>query len=242
MILNLNTLDFRRAVASVVPHVHSDPATGLGVLHFTVTAEHVYVQATNTASAGMAIVSVWEHEGLTGDPFADHFDLDPSTAKELLAVFKAGKNQPDDAIGDALRITVSPGEITFIDISGLFPGKAYSIPNGATTDVFPNLARVFWSAIAAERQVPARIVTNGKLLQLFAHAAASYKQPLAIEPTETNKRMLISCGDSFLGLLMPIRAEEGDGLDADLTEWRDGWANRLPPLQYALEDGKEAAA
>lgn len=234
MILTVNTADLRHALIAVQPHVHNDAATGLDVVHFMADDQNIYVQATNTASAALAIVSVWEADGLTGDPEEDSFDLDPTVVKELLQVFKASKNQPEDEIGDSLQINISTKELIFTDISGLFPGKTYIVPNGNTSEVFPNLPRLFEESVSAAKQVPSRILANGKLLQLFAHAAAAYKEPLAIEPTATRTRMLITCGESFIGLLMPIRAEEGSDLDVKLIEARDGWNRRLPALAYAL--------
>lgn len=234
MRLTINTADLRHALVSVQPHVHNDSSTGLDVIHFMADDGHVYVQATNTASAALAIVSVWESEGLTGDPEEDSFDLDPTVVKELLSVFKASKNQPEDEIGDSLQIHVTGKELTFTDISGLFPGKTYIVPNGNTSEMFPNLPRLFLEAVDAEKRVPARIMANGKLLQLFAHASASYKEPLAIEPTNLKTRMLITCGESFIGMLMPIKAEEGSELDAKLKDAARGWSARLPALAYAL--------
>lgn len=231
MIIDVNTNDLRQALQAVVPHVHSDEAFGsICNVHFDVTDENLYVQATNTASAALAIASIWEHSGLTGSAREDSFELSSTTVKELLAIFKASKNNPEDSIGDALRITVTDESLHFLDVSGLFPGKAFTIPNSAAGGDYPNLPRMFLGALASDIDVPARIVTNGKLLQLFAHAASAYKEALTIEPTATKTRMLISCGESFLGLLMPIRAEDGDEISNDLNEWRTGWHNRLPDI------------
>lgn len=234
MILTVNTADLRHALVSVQPHVHNDVSTGLALVHFIADDNNMYVQATNTASAALAIVTVWEAEHLTGSPETDQFSLDPTVVKELISVFKANKKQPEDEIGDSLRIEVSSKEIVFTDISGLFPGKSFIVPNGVKSDTYPNLSRMFLEAITASKQVPSRIMANGKLLQLFAHAAASYSAPLAIEPTNTRTRMLISCGDSFLGMLMPVKAEEGTDLDIELRKARDGWLRRLPEMAYAL--------
>lgn len=235
VILTVNTADLRHALTSVQPHVHNDSATGLNVVHFMATNENLFVQATNTASAALAIVSLWETEMLTGDPSEDAFDLDPTVVKELLQVFKASKNQPEDEIGDSLRITVTKKELTFIDMSGLFPGKMYSVPNASTSELFPNLPRLFNEAVDARKQVPARIMANGKLLQLFAHASAAYKEPLAIEPTDTKTRMLITCGESFIGMLMPVSAEDGTELAAKLEDAKNGWSHRLPAIAFALQ-------
>lgn len=231
MILDVNTKDLRQALQAVLPHVAQDESYGnLCNVRVAVTDNHLFIQATSTVSAAMAIASVWEHEDLTGDPTSDVFELSPTTVKELLSIFKASKNQPDDSIGDALRITVTGKELRFLDVSGLFPGKEFSIPNDELSPSYPNLTSMFYNALASDVVVPARIVTNGKLLQLFAHASAAYARPLAIEPTELKSRMLISCGESFLGLLMPIKAEEGSEIANDLLGWRAGWFSRLPDI------------
>ncbi len=229
--IDVNTKDLRQALQSVLPHVATDEAYGsLTRVHVNVTDTNLYVQATNTASATLAIASVWESEGLTGDPNEDSFELAAETAKELLTLFKPSKKSPEDDIGDALRITITPKELRFLDVSGLFPGKTFTVPNAEPDRSYPNLPKLMLHALAAEVSVPARIVTNGKLLQLFAHAAAAYKQPLTIEPTEMTSRMLISCGESFLGILLPIKAEDGSEIANDLYQWRTAWYDRLPEL------------
>lgn len=234
--IDVNTKDLRQALQSVLPHVASDESYGsLTRVHFNITDTNLYVQATNTASATLAIASVWESEGLTGDPNEDAFELAAETVKELLTLFKPSKQSPEDEIGDALRITISPKELRFLDVSGLFPGKTFTVPNAEPDRSYPNLPKLMLHALAAEVSVPARIVTNGKLLQLFAHAAAAYKQPLTIEPTEMKSRMLISCGESFLGILLPIKAEDGSEIANDLYHWRTGWYDRLPELSSSAD-------
>jgi hypothetical protein len=81
--------------------------------------------------------------------------------------------------------------------------------------------------------MPERLVAAGRLVRLFATASAAYGEPLVIEPTEDAKRILISCGESFLGLLMPIRSEDGSTVANELNAWRDGWMHRLPELAHA---------
>lgn len=231
MILDVNTKDLRQALQAVAPHVAKDNAYGsLTRIHVNVTDHNLYIQATNTASAALAIASVWESDGLVGDPNDDAFELHADTVKELLTLFKPSGTAPEDEIGDALRITITPKELHFLDVSGLFPGKAFTVPNAEPDTSYPNLPKMLFQALASEVNVPARIVTNGKLLQLFAHAASAYKQPLTIEPTELQSRMVISCGESFLGLLLPIKAEDGSEIANDLYGWRTGWYDRLPEL------------
>ena len=147
----------------------------------------------------------------------------------------AKKEVDGEGVNIPNRITITPKELRFLDVSGLFPGKTFTVPNAEPDRSYPNLPRLMLQALASDVNVPARIVTNGKLLQLFAHAAAAYKQPLTIEPTEMQSRMLISCGESFLGILLPIKAEDGTEIANDLYHWRTGWYDRLPELSSSSD-------
>ncbi|KQR02501.1 hypothetical protein ASF72_10735 [Arthrobacter sp. Leaf141] len=234
MILHVNTLDLRQALMAVTPHA-CDPklSTALAVVHFTATDGMLHVTASNTVTLGHAVASIWESDGLTSDVNDDAFNLSADVAKELLQIFKAKGKQPEDEIGDTLRITVRPDSITFLDVSGLFPGKEFKIPQGDDNEFPLNFGRLLIQAVLSDRVMPERLVAAGRLLRLFATASQAYGEPLVIEPTEDAKRILISCGESFLGLLMPIRSEDGSTVATELDDWRDGWMNRLPELAHA---------
>ncbi|MGQ7788737.1 hypothetical protein [Nesterenkonia sp. K-15-9-6] len=238
MIVHVNTADFRRALQAVIPHAHDDTSTGLAVVHFAATADHVYVQASNGTTAGMAIASVWDHQDLTGDPDEDSFDLTVDAAKELLQVFRP-KKKPENELDDQLSIQVDIAKISVLDVSGLFPGKAWTIPNTATSENFPNLPRMFNDAMTGRPRVPEQIVASGKLLKLFSAASAAYKDALALEPTTRPQMMLISCSESFLGALMQVRVEEDSDLARELKDHRAGWQNRLPMMALAITRGRD---
>jgi hypothetical protein len=182
---------------------------------------------------GHAVASVWDHEGLTGDVNTDAFNLPVDLAKELLAIFKAQKKQPEDELGDSLRLTITPKAITVLDVSGLFPGKELTIPQEDSSEYPLGFGRLLIEAILADHRVPARLATSGNMLKLFAAAAAAYGEPLSIEPTADERRILVSCGESFLGLLMPIRIEDGSAMETQLKTARDGWMRRLPEITHA---------
>ncbi|WP_309080294.1 hypothetical protein [Zhihengliuella sp.] len=234
MIITVNTKDLRQALASVIPHAHEDPDTKLNRLRCTATGDMLYVQATNTVTAGLAAVSVWDADDISGSPDDDVFDLTVSTAKKILAIFKASKKQPEDELGEAMTITVSDSELTFVDTGGLFPGESFSQPTGEVDGAFPNLPRLFAESLTDAKQVPDRLVANGMLLRKFATAATTYGDLLVIEPTGDSSRILISCGESFIGALMPMRVEAGGELAADLKDAHEGWMNRLPALAAAI--------
>lgn len=234
MIITVNTKDLRQALASVIPHAHDDPETKLNRLRCTATGDMLYVQATNTVTAALGIVSVWESEHLTGSPENDVFDLSVGTAKKVLAIFKASKKQPEDEMGEAMTITVSDSELTFVDTGGLFPGESFSQPTGEVDGAFPNLPRLLSESLTDAKRVPDRLAVNGVLLRKFATAATTYGKVLVIEPTGDSSRILISCGESFIGALMPMRVEAGEELAAELQEAHDGWMHRLPELAAAI--------
>jgi hypothetical protein len=231
MILTVNTLDVRQALQSVIPHaadVKDSPAHA--VIHFTATDQNMYLTACNMQTLGHSVASVWEADGLTGDPDTDAFNLPVDVAKELLALFKSSGTRKEDEIGEALRITVKDKAITVLDVSGLFPGKELTIPREDGNEYPVTFGRMLMSAVLSEPVMPKRLTASGRLVKLFATAAAAYGEPLVIEPTEDARRILISCGESFLGLLMPIRDEEVAG---NLNAWRKGWMNRLPEIAHA---------
>ncbi|MBT2594751.1 hypothetical protein [Arthrobacter sp. ISL-72] len=234
MILTVNTLDLRQALMSVIPHAaEAKLSAALAVVHFTATDGILHVTASNTVTLGHAVASIWDSEGLTGDVNDDAFNLPIDVAKELLQIFKAKGKQPEDEIGDTLRITVKSETITFLDVSGLFPGKEFKIPHEDDHDYPIAFGRLLIQAALSDRVMPERLVAAGRLVRMFAAASAAYGEPLVIEPTEDARRILISCGESFLGLLMPIRSEDGSTVARELEEWRDGWMNRLPEITHA---------
>ena len=142
MILDVETSDFRAALQAVTPHAEKEAdIVSIHRVQFSVTPHLLYVSATNRYSVGCAIANVYEAEGLTGSYEDDQFDLTPALIKEVLMLFKHKAN-PHGEIGAALRIHVKEEEIIFTDISGLFPGKTYSIPRVKIDAPFPNIPRL----------------------------------------------------------------------------------------------------
>lgn len=231
MILTVNTLDVRQALQSVIPHAaDAKDYPAYAVVHFTATDHNLYLTACNMQTVGHAVASVWEADGLTGDPDTDSFNLPVDIAKELLALFKSGGTRKEDELGEALRLTVKNKTITVLDVSGLFPGKELTIPREDGNEYPLPFGRMLMSAVLSDPVMPKRLTAQGRLVKLFATASSAYGEPLVIEPTEDSRRILISCGESFLGLLMPIRDEEMAG---HLDAWREGWMNRLPEIAHA---------
>lgn len=220
--LTLATEDFRQALQSVA--VHASPHTDDEVLHrvrCTVDTQHLVVTATNRYTAGMAIASVEDnHDGELAA-----FDLSPTDVREILALFK-GRKVAGEALGDTVRLDVSVEFFTITDTGGLFEGKQLVLPRQPHHGHFPDLPTVIAGALGRRPSAAPRLVANGVLVALFATAARVYGHELVLEPTGTTSTIVIGCGESFLGLLMPIRLPEEEL--AKLDDWRQGWHRRLP--------------
>ena len=135
--ITVETADLRRALVAVGPHASKDPDdSALYRVRLSVGTENVSVSATNRYSAGLALMSVLEHDGELVD-----IDLSSQDVKEILALFKGTKGGEDE-IGDTLRLLTTEQHTVVTDVSGLFPGKSLSLPKFATSDLFPSIPRL----------------------------------------------------------------------------------------------------
>ncbi|MCT1608029.1 hypothetical protein M3B43_12045, partial [Nesterenkonia massiliensis] len=238
MKLHVNTADLSKALKAVLPHASDDPELpSLACVQVHVTWENLFLTATNRYTAGMASVSVWEREGLTGSQSDDFFTLSRDVVKEMLRFFRA-KPKPENELDDQLCLEMTEKEFTVTDVSGLFPGKSVTWPDPQKVDNAPNLLRMFTSRLDRGLQVPARIITQGKFLKLFAAAAQAYGHPITVEPSTSDRSLMLGCGESFLGMLMQVSLEGDSDLSTELNEWRDWWRRVLPGVAAAL-DGRE---
>jgi hypothetical protein len=219
--ITVGMADLHHALTAVAPHVHTDPdITQLHRVRVASDGVNLTLTATNRYTVGHAIVSIDDPDGTLED-----FDLTPTDAKELLALFKTSDDE------QSLRNNIGSDKVTFTDASGLFDGKALSLPRVGTEENYPHVPGIIASSLVrAGAGIVSRLLTNGKYLGLFSAAVKAYDQPLAIETTETDTTALvISCGESFIGLLMPMRPEEDQ--DTHLDAWRAAWLRRLPPVK-----------
>lgn len=221
----VSTADLRQALRSVAVHASQDKDTPLlQRVRFAIRGGNALVTATNRYTAGLAAVSVWDNT--YGDDNTD-LDLPVSQVGEILAMFKSKGESSDDAGDDDLRIRLTDRYVTMTDTAGLFPGKEVTWPRLATEDQFPDIPALVAGMLAsAGSSNAAALHTSGRLLGLFKAASTVYDKPIVIEPTSaTHGALVLSVGESFLGLLMPLKPSEEDL--AEQKEWRRGWEERL---------------
>jgi len=219
--LTVATDDLRQALRSVAPHADPDPDfPPLHRVRLEVGPVNLTVSATNRYTVGHALVSVEDnHDGELAS-----FDLSPQDVKEILALFKgkAGEGEQPD---DTLRIDVTDKHVTVTDVSGLFPGKSLSLPRYPDESNFPSVSKLIADTLTKDATAPERLVTSGKFMGLFTHAAKAYGESLVMDPTGSKSALLISCGDSFIGLLMPVALDEEEA--AKVNGWHSDWLTRL---------------
>lgn len=224
MRLFVEVADLRRALEALAPHV--DAKDTLGVLNRIrghATRENLFLMATDRYTAAMAVVSLWDREGLTGSIADDAVEFTAVDAKEVLALFRAPKSK-DEPDGDLMIEThVGSSEARqLVDVSGLFPGKALALPGSAVEPRFPNVARIMARPAAATRTVQSNMAFHGDHLRKFLAAGRAYGCELVFQPvSETSRTMLVACGESFRGMITGVRWAEGEA--PDFEGWDLQW-------------------
>lgn len=222
MKFTVEIVDLRQALMSVAPHVHrSKDFVQYHRVRLTVDPQNVSVTATNQSTSALAIASLWDSE----DGEAGHIDLHPRDVKELLGLFKGTKKSDDEP--DAVVEVEATGEhLKVTDVSGLFPGKSLTLPRYPGDDQFPDIAALIGKLLILGAGKTAGVTVSGAELALFAKASAAYGQPLVVDaPVGKSGAMLLSCGESFLGLLRQLRSDPEEVTQA--KGWRDAWMRRI---------------
>jgi hypothetical protein len=224
--VTVGTADLHHALSAVAPHATNDPELPTtSRVRLSSDGVNLTVTATNRYTVGHAIVSVDDDQ-----PDPDLVvDLSLQDVKEITTLFK-GKDDDDQTV----RLDVDDRHLTCTDASGLFEGKSLRLPRLAIEENYPDLTVLVHRSLTAGSQGTfEKVVTNGKLVNLFNAAVKAYDKPLVIEATvSATTALLIGCGESFIGLLMPMRVDEDTTREQD--EWREAWIRRLDRKALAM--------
>jgi len=218
--ITVNTEDFRKALKAVAPHSSSDlDLPTFNRVRLAVGADEVTVSASQGYTIGRAVVEVVDNH----DGQIETVDLTPQDAKEILALFKPGRDLEGSS---TLRLDVTDGHFEVTDTGGLFDGKALSLPRTPTDPNFPDLSKLLVAAITGrgEGQAPL-LVASGEYLGMFGHAARAYNELLAVQPTAASATLLILCGSRFVGLLST--SDPGADRLLEIDDWHGSWLDRL---------------
>lgn len=231
--LIVGTADLRAALTAVRPHACTDSdMPELVRIRLTVGPQTVAVTATDRYTAALAIASTWDHDGEPGE----RVELLPDDVSKILSIFKCGKESGgDEGPQYLLRLDIDGEYVTITDCSGMIDGRRYRMPRLVTDDsldTVPALVDRAHRGKIVRLDDASELVVSGDNLARFRVAGNTYNQSLTIETRSgghgTTPTILIRCGESFLGLMMPRRL-----LDEDLVrarDWAEGWTARLPEI------------
>lgn len=230
--VSIGTDDLRAALRSVIVHAGPAKLERFHRVRLDVGDQNLTVSATDGHAAALAIVSILEHL----DPELAAFDLTPGDVRKLLAIFDTG-TKGDTVEGErTLRVEVTDERVILTDSSGLFEGDSLELQRAPFDSSFPDIGGTYAQVRAGGVRGSADLRLNGLTLADFSAASKQYGAPLILEPTGHVSPLLLSCGESFLGMLTPIRQDEEAA--AETLAWRRAWDQRLPtPPPAPAKDG-----
>lgn len=228
--IEVGTADLRAALTSVRVHASTDKnQPELNRIRLAIGAENVVVTGTDRFTAGLAIASVWN---LAGDPCT--VDLLPDDVAKVLNIFKAGTESADDEPEYRLRLDIGPERVTVTDCSGLIDGRALKVPRLPTADGgLSAIPAVIAGHHDSAPTMLADMSVGGESLARFKAAATAYKRALEVSAHRAGRALLVRCGESFLGLLVPRELLDADRARA--REWAQNWNHRLPEIVAAAK-------
>ncbi|WP_432793657.1 hypothetical protein [Rhodococcus ruber] len=220
----VGTRDLRAALTSVRAHAATHPdLERLRRIRLEIDTHHVTVTATDTFSAGLAIVSIWEDE----DRQDVTVDLTPEQVDKILKIFPTPKDKGDQPSA-ILRLEVGDNYFELTDVSGLpgIDGQSLRQPRLATDESYPDIPHLISRTRSGELKWLEQFAVNGDRLAAFRIAGVVYSEPVVIEARTGTRALAITVGESFLGVLMPVALDED--AQVRLKEWNEGWEARLP--------------
>ena len=233
--VTVGTADLRAALTTVKAHACTDPEIpDLNRIRLAVDPVNVTVTASDRFTIGLALASVLEQDG---PPDAYEVELLPDDVGKILSIFKAGK-ESGEYPEYLLRLDTTEKSVTVTDCSGMLDGRALKVPRLPTSETglshIPTLlAKAHYADLVL---LDAGAAFSGEYLARFKVAAQHYQQPIVLEAHEGMRAILVRCGESFLGLLMPRLLTEDDAYQ--LKEWAAAWDTRLPEITQTVVDLK----
>ena len=238
--IEVQTLDWHAGLAAIQKHTGKpDELPLLSVVHAQASPDgNLYLTATDRYTAAIAVVSIWENHLPTGEVV--EFDLAPDDVQDL-RIFKPGR---DDNPENRLRLDIGRNDVTVTEVAGMIEteaDKSLTLPRVVFTEKYPSVDKLIAQGIRQAMALRERAEDEGStsdaaveevfataaLIGRFDAAAGAYRKPLVIQQTaEARTALLIACGESFAGMLMPIRPQPEDL--AQHRTWQDGWLKRLP--------------
>ncbi|MGW4124742.1 DNA translocase FtsK [Nocardia sp. NPDC004711] len=235
--ITVGTADLRQALASVRVHASTDKDfPEINRVRLTIGTEHMTVSATDRFTAALADVSVWEHDG---EP-VELVELLRDDVAELLSIFHAPGKDSGDSPQYLLRFEIDAEQVTAKDCSGLNigVGREYSFPRLATEDALNVVPRLIEHAHSGQLVTVVDLgdmTISGDHLSRWKDATKAYGERLAVETRrglmKRTQTMLMRCGESFLGAMVPqsMFDEERDKARA----YAERWSARLPQIVAA---------
>lgn len=238
MSFTVGTNDFRRSLKAVTPNASRDTdLPSICRVRCYVDSENVTVAATDRFTAALGLVSVWDNELAT----EGSIDLGLVDIGKILAVFTAGKDKADApewqlriellqkrTITEDDKPDVSALTVRVTDVSGMIHGEVLDLPALTPHESFPDLPQLFSNHLAKPAGMLDHFAVSGELLARMKTAAHVYgDEPLILStPGAARAPIIARCGDSFLGLVMPVRLD--DEGEAQVDERQAAWMRRLP--------------
>ncbi|WP_459349166.1 DNA translocase FtsK [Cellulomonas olei] len=215
--LVVDLADLRAALQAVIPHASRDKDDPfLRRVRLTPYGVNVEVSATDRSTIGLALVSLIESDG-----DGDVLDLHPDEITQVLTVFPS----PSRGEETQLEIRMTDSEVTFTDVGGLLDGNSLTLARMTPEETFPDLRGMFVGRLEGS-DATGEAWFQSEHLKRFAAAQRAYGRPLVVDRVPEPARVWrISCGESFLGLLTQLRADEDDLAAAKV--WREAWIERL---------------
>lgn len=239
--VEVELFDWHRGLTSVTGHT-ADPKKDVPMLSCVRVRldpdGNAYLMATDRATVGLSLVSIWENHLPTGEVV--EFDLTRDDVGKLLAVFKPRKGGEEDR----LRLDIGAHTIRVTELRGMIEVKGdshHQLLRQPAAEDYPDLRRIVARCIREATALRERagieggigeaaadeVFTRSDLWSRFGAAASAYGALEVIERTrEARSAFLVSVGESFRGVLMPSAPDEG--MVADHRAFHRDWLTRLP--------------